>query len=234
MYFLLFLGIGLLLIFVAFREFAKSSKVDDQSNLVRGQKENLRTKYTNWNREQEVIRYVSERNNESTILSELEDDLRFIFGDDYLLKYSIFEKNNVPRIGVYHEIEKKIAIDLILSKEGLVRNESIRDGYFVMNNPDNVLVGIYLMRFAQRIEYNLSKRHADPNLTLWYKPDLIENTNGQLKFVHSWTRGYFYWKWTWICDNKEIVRAWDDSGNPTFIKYLFSLIPGESPIEWWF
>ena len=103
-----------------------------------------------------------------------------------------------------------------------------------MNNPENILVGVYLMRFAQRIEYNLNRAHKDSNLTLWYRPEIIDGSDGRLKLVHSWTRGRFYWKWTWAGDDKELIRAWSDNGNPVFIKYLFSLLPTENQIELWF
>lgn len=226
MYFLIFLGV----VFVIYIML----NIDDKIIFARNQKKILRKNYTSDYRENLVEEYVSEQKNREQIMAVLENDLRFIFGDDYRKKYSLSNEDDTPKIGVINDIEKKIAIDLILSKEGLIRAESIRDGYFVMNNPDNLLVGVYLMRFAQRIEYNLNRVHKDRNLTLWYRPEIVEGSDGKLELVHSWTKGRFYWKWTWTGDDKELIRAWSDNGDPEFIKYLFSLIPKEDRVELWF
>lgn len=226
MYFLLFLAVVFVLYMVL--------NIDDKIVFARSQKKILKKNYISYYRENLVENYVSEYSNREKIMTDLEDDLKFIFGADYRKKYNLFHEEDVPEIGVINEIEKRIAVDLILSKEGLIRADSIRDGYLIVNNPDNVLVGVYLMRFAQRIEYNLNRIHKDSNLTLWYRPEVVSGSDGRLKLVNSWTKGRFYWKWTWAGDDKELIRAWSDNGNPVFIKYLFSLLPKENQVELWF
>lgn len=163
-------------------------------------------------------------NNAEEIYKLLQDDFKYIFGNEYSNDECYFNFNEPFKKGM-NLFKLPVSIsDLVLAHRGKVTWDAIFDGYGKNKHFSSGTEGVYFFRQCQRIEYLLQKSHPEDaeRLKLWFFPEFEHGD--VFKIENHWVKGKLMWKHTWMTEDvNRAFRAWSDDGNSAFIKYMLSL-----------
>lgn len=210
------------------------SKSDQKAGMIKSVRMDLQS-YVNFSEEYRVKEYISMN---PKIYDDLNDDLVFIFGDEYRNIFDLFSSGKSKLTGRYDkELEKKIVQTLLLSHKGMIHHDMLGTNIHVYNSELNPLLGIQLMRYAQIVEHNLQRKHPlDNNIMLFFEPQLTQDKKFMIS--NGWVVGNFRWKYIWFCDDRIVVRPWNEQGDSTLIKFIISEMSAKSgkmfPYKLWF